>query len=88
MPPFLEANISPVTGRGSLKQWGGSKLYRRWDVLYVHNCPEGHPIRVTAGSILFEVQNLYGVSTRLDVLADQHLLVSEVLLAISTIIRR
>ena len=45
-----------------------------------------HPIRGTATSILLEVQNPYGVSTRFDELADLHLLVSEVLLAISAIV--
>jgi hypothetical protein len=54
--------------------WWTSKLYRRWDIFYAHNCTEGRPIRVTATSILLEVQNLYGVSTGLDMLADQRLL--------------
>jgi hypothetical protein len=43
-----------------------SRLYRRWDVSYVHNCTQGRLIRVTATSILLEVQNVYGVSARLE----------------------
>ena len=38
-------------------------------------------------SILYEVQRLYGVSDRLDLLAEQHPLVSEALLAISGSVR-
>jgi hypothetical protein len=38
-------------------------------------------------AILYEVQRLYGVSDRLDLLAEQHPLVSEALLAISGSVR-
>ena len=38
-------------------------------------------------AILHEVQRLYGVSDRLDLLAEQHPLVSEALLAISGSVR-
>jgi len=38
-------------------------------------------------AILHEVQRLYGVSDRLDVLADQHPIVSEALLSISVSVR-
>jgi len=38
-------------------------------------------------AILYEVQRLYGVSDRLDVLADQHPIVSEALLSISVSVR-
>jgi hypothetical protein len=38
-------------------------------------------------AILYEVQRLYGVSDRLDSLAEQHPLVSEALLAISGSVR-
>jgi hypothetical protein len=38
-------------------------------------------------AILYEVQRLYGVSDRLDSLAEQHPLVSEPLLAISGSVR-
>jgi uncharacterized membrane protein len=38
-------------------------------------------------AILHEVQRLYGVSDRLDALADQHLIVSEALLSISVSVR-
>ena len=38
-------------------------------------------------AILHEVQRLYGVSDRLDLLAEQHPLVSEALLAISVSVR-
>jgi len=38
-------------------------------------------------AILHEVQRLYGVSDRLDVLAEQHPIVSEALLSISVSVR-
>ena len=38
-------------------------------------------------AILYEVQRLYGVSDRLDSLAEQHTVVSEALLAISGSVR-
>jgi len=38
-------------------------------------------------AILHEVQRLYGVSDRLDALADQHPIVSEALLSISVSVR-
>jgi uncharacterized membrane protein len=38
-------------------------------------------------AILHEVQRLHGVSDRLDVLADQHPIVSEALLSISVSVR-
>jgi hypothetical protein len=38
-------------------------------------------------AILYEVQRLYGVSDRLDALADQHPIVSEALLSISVSVR-
>ena len=40
-----------------------------------------------SAAILHEVQRLYGVSDRLDLLAEQHPLVSEALLAISGSVR-
>ena len=42
---------------------------------------------MTAATILLEVKNLHGVSTRLEALADQHPAVSEGLLAISAHVR-
>ena len=38
-------------------------------------------------AILYEVQKLYGVSDRLDLLAEQHSLVSEALITISGSVR-
>lgn len=42
---------------------------------------------MTASTILLEVKNLHGVSTRLDSLADQYPVVTEGLLAISASVR-
>ena len=42
---------------------------------------------MSATTILLEVRNLYGVSDRLDALADQHPAVTEGLLAISAHVR-